>query len=119
MSKVERGTLYFPGKDGAAIGVQPLNGKAFTYEELSCAVNGYIETMIPAAKGHRIYVNEEGALKLYTPNWHTWTVVKESVYRLNGYASTWRVAGRILEVFKTDDLSADTGRVLIAQAVKL
>ena len=116
--KVERGTLYFPGKNGGAYGVIPLNGKKFVYEELSCAVGGMIESVIPAVKGHKAWVNEEGALLGLEDNRHTWKVADKAIYLLNGYGSNWRICGRALEVFKTDNLSADNQRVLIAQAVR-
>ena len=116
--KVERGTLYFPGKNGAIIGVVPQNGKKFVYEELSCAVGGLIESVIPAQRSHRVWANEEGTIQRLEDNEHTWKAANKAVYLLNGYGSNWRLCGRVLEVFKTDDLTAGSGRIFIAQAVR-
>ena len=116
--KVERGTLYFPGESGAGIGVIPQNGKKFVYEELSHAVGGLIEYVIPAIRHQKVWANEEGALQRLEDNQYTWKVANKAAYLLNGYGSNWRLAGRVLVVFKTDDLSADGGRIFIAQAVQ-
>ena len=117
--KVERGILYFPGKDGVVISVVPQNGKKFVYEELRTAVGGLIEAVIPAQKNHKVWVNEEGTIQRLEDNKHTWKVANKAVYMLNGYGSNWRLCGRVLEVYKTDDLGSDGGRLFIAQAVQL
>ncbi len=119
--KVERGTLYFAGDNGAMVAVRPLNGVKFTLDEWQKAVNGYVETMIPAVNGRHIFVNEEGRLKGLLPNQHTWTFANRRVYELNGYGLNWRVAGRALEIFKLTMEEAakdDAGRVSIARAVR-
>jgi hypothetical protein len=116
--KVERGMLYFPGKNGAVIGVIPQNGKKFVYEELRHAVGGLIESIAPAIQHQKVWANEEGVLQRLEDNQYTWNVANKAVYLLNGYGSNWRIVGRVLVVFKTDDLSADSGRIFVAQAVQ-
>jgi hypothetical protein len=116
--KVERGTLYFGGEKCKEVLVVPANGKKFTYEELSLAVGGFIETMVPANPRTRVYVNEEGALKQLPPNQHTWSFADRDTYVVfNGYAPNFRVAGDALVVFKQDVVDASTG-FTIAQAVR-
>ena len=118
--KVERGVIWFP--TGGVVGVRPANGVKFSPEELQTAVGGYIETMIPATRGHRVYVKEEGAIKRLPLNPRTWEFADRRVYvDLNGYAQTWLVAGSAIEVFKLDaeeTAKTDGGRVSCKQAVR-
>ena len=122
--KVERGVIWFP--TGGVVGVRPADGAKFSLEELQTAVGGYIEMMVPATRGHRVYVNEEGAIKRLPPNPRTWEFADERVYvglnvGLNGYAQNWMVAGNALEVFKLDveeAVKTDGGRISCKQAVR-
>jgi hypothetical protein len=104
--RVERARLYFPGENGAVVTVTPVNGKKFLYKELSEAVGGMIESIRPAVQGHTVWANEEGLLLGLKPNRHTWEAANKRIYLLNGYGENWRIVGRILEVYKTDDLTA-------------
>jgi hypothetical protein len=95
--KVELGTLYLAGPDGAAIPVRPADGKKFTYDEWKLAVGGYVEAMLPAAYRHNVWVNEEGVL----PNRHTWAFANRHVYvDLNFYPTDWLVTGNALETWR-------------------
>ena len=118
--KVERGVIWFP--TGEVVAVRPADGAKFSLEELQTAVGGYIETMIPATRGHRVYVNEEGAIKRLLLNPRTWEFADERVYvGLNGYAQNWMVAGGAMEVFKLTSEEAvkmDGGRISCKQAVR-
>ena len=118
--KVERGVIWFP--TGEVLAVRPADGVKFSLEELQTAVGGYIETMIPATRGHRVYVNEEGGVKRLPLNPRTWEFADRRVYvDLNGYAQTWLVAGDAIEVFKLgveEAAKTDGGRVSCKQAVR-
>ena len=118
--KVERGVIWFP--TGEVLAVRPADGVKFSLEELQTAVGGYVETMIPATRGHRVYVNEEGVIKRLPLNPRTWEFADRRVYvDLNGYAQTWLVAGNAIEVFRLDVEEAaktDGGRVSCKQAVR-
>ena len=118
--KVERGAIWFPTSE--VVAVRPADGVKFSLEELQTAVGGYVETMSPATRGHRVYVNEEGTIKRLPPNPRTWEFADERVYvGLNGYAQNWMVAGGALEVFKLDVEKAaktDGGRISCKQAVR-
>lgn len=99
--KVERGILYFAIKEPMA--VRPADGKKFTLEEWQMAVEGYVETVIPAMKGWKVFANEQGKLQGLPLNPRTWEVADRHVYMdLNFYAPTWLLAGNILVIFKTD-----------------
>ena len=108
--RVERARLYFPGENGTVVTVTPVNGKKFLYKELSEAVGGMIESIRPAVQGHTVWANEEGLRLGLKPNQHTWKVANKKIYLLNGYGEYWQIVGRVLEIYKTDDLtiSADT-----------
>jgi len=108
--RVECARLYFPGENGAVVTVAPVNGKRFSYKELSEAVGGMIESIRPAVQGHTVWANEDGFGLGLPPNEHVWEVANKKIYLLNGYGEDWRIVGRILEIYKTDDLtiSADT-----------
>ena len=118
--KVERGVIWFPTSE--VVAVRPADGVKFSLEELQTVVGGYVETMIPATRGHRVYVNEEGTIKRLPPNPRTWEFANERVYvSFNGYAQNWMVAGGALEVFKLDVEKAaktDGGRISCKQAVR-
>ena len=118
--KVERGVIWFP--TGEVVAVRPADGAKFSLEELQTAVGGYVEMMITATRGHRVYVNEEGAIKRLPLNPRTWEFADERVYvGLNGYAQSWMVSGNALEVFKLDVEEAvqkDGGRISCKQAVR-
>ena len=118
--KVERGVIWFP--TGEVVAVRPADGAKFSLEELQTAVGGYIEMMVPATRGHRVYVNGEGAIKRLPPNPRTWEFADERVYvGLNGYAQNWMVAGGAMEVFKLTSEEAvkmDGGRISCKQAVR-
>ena len=118
VKKVERGVIWFP--TGGVLAVRPADGVKFSSEELQTAVGGYIETMIPATRGHRVYVNEEGAVKRLPLNPRTWEFADRRVYvDLNGYAQTWLVAGNAIEVFRLDveeAVKTDGGRAHFLQA---
>ena len=120
VKKVERGVIWFP--TGGVLAVRPADGVKFSSEELQTAVGGYIETMIPATRGHRVYVNEEGAVKRLPLNPRTWEFADRRVYvDLNGYAQNWMVAGGAMEVFKLTSEEAvkmDGGRISCKQAVR-
>ena len=103
--KVERGLLYFPGPEGKVVPVTPADMKKFSYKELSEAVGGLIESIRPTVQGHTVWANEEGLLQGLEPNRHTWEVANKRVYLLNGYGESWRIVGRILVVYKTDNLT--------------
>lgn len=106
--RVERARLYFPGENGAVVTVTPVDMRKFKYEELREAVGGMIESIRPAVQGHTVWANEEGLLLGLKPNQHTWEVANKKIYLLNGYGEDWRIVGRILEVYKTDDLTIVT-----------
>jgi hypothetical protein len=85
--------------DGDVHEVTPANGKKFDYHELQKLIGGYVESLVPGVKGCRqMYCDEDGFAKLLPPNPHTWYVVRAATYRLNGYASDWRVLGPIVAV---------------------
>ena len=122
--KVERGVIWFP--TGEVLAVRPADGVKFSLEELQTAIGGYVETMIPATRGHRVYVNEEGiiineegAVKRLPLNPRTWEFADRRVYvDLNGYAQTWLVAGNAIEVFRLDveeAVKTDGGRAHFLQ----
>ena len=97
--KIQVGYLYTT--DGSIVKILPENGKSFELKELQAAVGGYIESLISGIPGCRqMYCNEDGMTKNLPGNPHTWSVVKASVYRLNGYSSNWRVQGNIFAVKK-------------------
>ena len=99
-TKVELGTLYLAGPDGAAIAVRPANGKKFTHDEWKLAVGGCVETMLPAVYRHNVWVNEEGILLGLPPNRHTWAFANRDVYIvLNFYPENWAVSGNALETW--------------------
>ncbi len=99
--KVERGILYFAGLLGGVFDVRPVGDLQFTLEELQVAVDGPIECMLAAVKGHVVYVNESGGLRKLAANKYTWRAASEKVYHLNGYGTkTWCVAGNIIAVYK-------------------
>ena len=104
--RVERARLYFPGENGAVVTVTPVDMRKFKYEELREAVGGLIESIHPAVQGHTVWANEEGLLLGLKPNQHTWEAANKKIYLLNGYGKDWRIVGRILEIYKTDDLTA-------------
>ena len=107
--KVERGLLYFPGTGGKIVPVTPADMKKFSYKELSEAVGGMIESIRPAVQGHTVWANEEGLLQGLAPNRHTWEVANKRIYLLNG--ESWRIVGRILVVYKTNDPTIVTDTV--------
>jgi hypothetical protein len=118
--KVERGAIWFPTSE--VVAVRPADGVKFSLEELQTAVGGYIEMIVPVTRGHRVYVNEEGAIKRLPLNPRTWEFADERVYvGLNGYAQNWMVAGGAMEVFKLTSEEAvkmDGGRISCKQAVR-
>jgi len=118
MKKVERGTLYFPGELGLAVKVIPENGKKFTYKEQSAAVDGLIESVIPAVRGRQVWANEEGLVLGLRENYHTLEVANMKVYALNGCSKDWKLAGRILETFLVESPADDADRKTISQVVR-
>jgi len=100
--KTEAGNLYLA--EGDCVKVRPANGKKFTYEELVVAVGGLIESMVPAIARHKVWVNEEGALKGLSLNRHTLIFADRNTYvGLNSYAPSWKVCGNALEIYRSDD----------------
>lgn len=95
--KTQVGTIY--KTDGSVEKIYPKKGRKIDYDQLSSAVGGYIESLIPGIKGCRqMFCNEDGLLLKLPPNPHTWNLVKASVYKLNGYPSYWRVSGNIIAI---------------------
>ncbi len=94
--KIQVATIYTAGPDGKEYEVRAINGKKFSYEELTKAVQGYIESLIPAERFTTAYVNEEGVLKGLPANKFSWTAAKQSVYRLNGYGPGYLFQGNII-----------------------
>ena len=119
MRKVERGVLYFPGELGAAVKVIPADGRKFTYKEQRAAVDGLIESVIPAVRGHRVWANEEGLVFGLQENYRTAKVANMKIYALNGCPKDWKLCGRILETFVQEASSTDDAdHVTISQAVR-
>lgn len=115
--KVEAGTIYMAGLNGKVIEVRPANGKVFDLSELQAAVGGYVESMIPAVKRTRVYVDEEGWLKNTRYNIHTWTFADRRVYvELNGYDPRWLVPGTAIVVRKIE--TQDPKAVTVAEALR-
>lgn len=99
-AKVELGTLYLAGPDGAAVAVRSANGKKFTYDEWKLAAGGYVQPMLPAVHRHNVWVNEEGVPLGLPLNRHTWAFANRHVYvDLNFYLENWAVFGNALETW--------------------
>ena len=117
--KVQRGAWY--KADGSVMLVKPVDGKAFSYNELCRAVGGYFESVRPtkdavscetgrivpglkpigpgATRVCQVWANEEGLLKWLPRNPHTATVADMRVYELNGYPADWQLSGDVLVVY--------------------
>jgi hypothetical protein len=139
VKKVQRGVLY--RADGRAFPVKPENGKKFVYDELSEAVSGLIEGIIPtknavpyvmgypvdrfkaganAGKVTQVWANEEGLIDGLPLNPHTPMIADMRVYKLNGYPDSWRISGDVIAIYNVpvDKLepTLEDGRMLVKEA---
>lgn len=137
--KVQRGLLF--RADGIVSFLKPENGKKFEYPELSAAVGGFIEGIIPtksavpfnsgypspaekpgkdASKVSQVWANEEGLIDSLPLNPHTTTVANMTVYKLNDYPSYWRISGDVIAIYNVPvdrlDRDVEAKRVTVRQA---